>query len=117
MDIVSQRMAQINLQLIDAHGKSAASRARYEQVRAVVESGGNLDALPEILNSSIIQALRAKHTELLGSLSERRTIYGENHPQIVSLRAEIAEIEQRLNSDIGNILAGLRNEMKSDEDP
>ena len=115
MDIVSQRLAQINLQLIDAHAKSAASRARYEQVRAVVEGGGNLDALPEILNSSIIQALRAKHTELLGSLSERRTIYGENHPQIVSLRAEIKQIEQRLNSDIGNILAGLRNEMKSDE--
>ncbi len=115
IDIVSQRLAQINLQLIDAHAKSAASRARYDQMRAVVETGGNLDALPEILSSSIIQALRAKHTELLGTLSERRTIFGENHPQIQSLRAEIAEIEQRLNSDIGNILAGLRNEMQSDK--
>ena len=66
IDIVSQRLAQINLQLIDAHATSAASRARYEQVRAVVERGGNLDALPEIINSPVIQALRAKHTELVG---------------------------------------------------
>jgi polysaccharide biosynthesis transport protein len=115
MDIVSQRLAQINLQLIAAHAASAASRARYEQVRSVVDSGGNLDALPEILNSSIIQTLRGKHTELLATLSERQTIYGANHPQIVSLRAEIAEIEQRLSGDISNILAGLRNEMNSDK--
>ena len=114
IDIVSQRLAQINLQLVDAHAKSAASRARYEQVHAVVESGGNLDALPEIISSSIIQALRAKHTELLGELSERRTIYGENHPQILALRAAIAESEERLTNDIANILAGLRNEMESD---
>ncbi len=115
IDIVSQRLAQINLQLIDAHAKAAASRARYEQMQAVVDSRGNLDALPEIINSATIQALRAKHTELLGNLSERRTIYGESHPQIVSIRAEIAEIEQRLTADINNILAGLRNEMESDK--
>ncbi len=115
IDIVSQRLAQINLQLIGAHAASAASRARYEQVRAVVASGGNLDALPEIISSPIIQALRAKHAALLGTLSERETIYGGNHPQIVTLRASIAEIEQQLTSNIGNILAGLRNEMESDK--
>jgi succinoglycan biosynthesis transport protein ExoP len=115
IDIVSQRLAQINLQLIAAHAASAASRARYEQVRAVVESGGNLDALPEIINSAAIQALRAKHTELAGKLSELQTIYGENHPQIVSLRAEITQIEQQLIRNIHNIVAGLRNQMESDK--
>ena len=115
IDIAAQRLAQINTQLIDANAAAAASRARYEQVRAVVASGGNLDALPEILRSPIIQALRAKQTELAADLSQRRTIYGENHPQIVALRAEIAGIEQRLSSDIGNILAGLRNEMETDQ--
>ena len=115
IDIVSQRLSQINLQLIDAHAAAAASRARYDQVRAVVASGGNLNALPEIINSPIIQALRAKHTELLGNLSERQTIYGESHPQIVALRAEIAETEQQLTSNIRNTLAGLRNQMESDK--
>ena len=115
LDIAPQRLAQINSQLIEAQTASAASRARYEQVRTVVASGGNLDALPEILRSPIIQALRAKQAELLAQLAERRTIYGENHPQIVSLRAEIAGIQQRLSSDVGNILAGLRNEMETDQ--
>jgi capsular exopolysaccharide synthesis family protein len=115
LDIVSQRLAQINLQLIAAHAASAASQARFEQVRQVVQRGGNLDGLPEIIRSPVIQALRAKRTELVGSLSEYQTIYGDNHPQILSLRAEITQIEEQLNHNIANILAGLRNEMESDQ--
>jgi capsular exopolysaccharide synthesis family protein len=115
IDIASPRLAQINLQLIEAQAAAAASRARYEQVRSVIDSGGNLDALPEVLHSPIVQPLRAKYTELVATLAERRTIYGENHPQIVSLRAEITGIERRLARDVGNILAGLRNQMESDQ--
>ena len=98
--IVSQRLAQINLQLIEAHAAAAASQARYEQVQAVVESGGMLDALPEIINSDIVQTIRGRQAELLSTLSDRRTTYGENHPQIVSLRAEIEEVQQALNRNI-----------------
>ena len=44
-----------------------------------------------------------------------QTIYGEKHPQIISTRAEIAGIERRLRGEIGNILAGIRNELESAE--
>jgi capsular exopolysaccharide synthesis family protein len=113
--IVSQRLAEINTQLVDAQAASGAAHARYEQVRTVLEGGGNLDGLPAIIASTNVQTLRVKHTELVGSLSELRTVYGKNHPQIISIRAEIAQIEQRLNRDIHNILAGLRNELESAE--
>ncbi len=115
IDIVSQQLARINQQLIDAQAASGASRARYEQVRAVVESGGNLDALPEIIASSAIQLLRDRHTELVGELSERQTIYGDNHPQIVAVRAEIEQIGRQLERSIANIVAGLRNQLDSDQ--
>jgi capsular exopolysaccharide synthesis family protein len=113
--IVSQRLAQINTQLVDAQAATAAAHARYEQVRTVVESGGNLDGLPAILASINVQTIRDKHTELVGKLSEMLTVYGNNHPQIIAIRAEIAEIEQRWNRDINNILTGLRNELESAE--
>jgi polysaccharide biosynthesis transport protein len=101
--------------LVGAQTASAAAGARYEQVRTVLANHGNLDALPAIIGSSSVQALRAKHTELIGRLSDLRTEYGEKHPQIISVRAEIAGIEQQLNNAIANILAGLRNEVESAE--
>jgi capsular exopolysaccharide synthesis family protein len=113
--IVSQRLAELTSQLVGAQTASAAAGARYEQVRTVLANHGNLDALPAIIGSSSVQALRAKHTELIGRLSDLRTEYGEKHPQIISVRAEIAGIEQQLNNAIANILAGLRNEVESAE--
>jgi capsular exopolysaccharide synthesis family protein len=113
--IVSQRLGELTSQLVGAQTASAAAGARYEQVRAVLKSHGNLDALPAIIGSSSIQQLRAKHTELLGRLADLQTIYGEKHPQIISVRAELAGTEQRLNRETSIILAGLRNEVESAE--
>jgi capsular exopolysaccharide synthesis family protein len=113
--IVSQRLGELTTQLVSAQTASAAAGARYEQVRSVLESHGNLDALPAIIGSSSIQALRAKHTELLARLADLQTVFGEKHPQIISVRAELAGIEQRLNRETSNILSGLRNEVESAE--
>ena len=68
-----------------------------------------------MIGSSVIQGLRTKHSDLSARLAELQTIYGENHPQIVATRAEIARVEERLRSEVGNVLAGLRNELESAE--
>jgi capsular exopolysaccharide synthesis family protein len=112
-DIVSQRLGQLNMQLADAQAASVAAGARYEQVRKVLDSHGNLDSLPAIIASASIQAFRAKRAELIGTLSELRTIYGPKHPRIISIQAEINEVDGRVNREISNVLAGLRNEMES----
>ena len=112
-DIVSQRLGQLNIQLADAQAASVAAGARYEQVRKVLDSHGNLDSLPAIIASATIQAFRAKRAELIGSLSELRTIYGPKHPRIISIQAEVNEVDGRVSREISNTLAGLRNEMES----
>jgi capsular exopolysaccharide synthesis family protein len=53
------------------------------------------------------------HTNATQRLSELSTTFGENHPQIISTRSEIIEIENRLSSEINNVLAGLRNELEA----
>jgi capsular exopolysaccharide synthesis family protein len=113
--IVQQRLGELTTQLVSAQTATAAAGARYDQVRKVLESHGALDALPAIIGSTSIQALRAKHTELLGRLADLRTIYGDNHPQILSVRAELAGIQRSLNGETNTILTGLRNEMESAE--
>ena len=115
IDIISQRLAQLNTELVAAQAASVAAGARYQQVRSVLEGGGNLDALPAVIASSTIQSLRTRHSELVGKLSDLQTVYGERHPQIISLRAEIAQVEGWLRHEINNILTGLRNELEGAE--
>ena len=115
MNIVSQRLAELTSQLVGAQAASAAAGARYQQVRTVLDGHGNLNALPAVIESAMVQGLRAKHSELTARLSDLQTIYGERHPQIVSTRAEMAGIERRLRGETSNILAGLHNELESAE--
>jgi succinoglycan biosynthesis transport protein ExoP len=112
-DIVSQRLGQFNMQLADAQAASVAAGARYEQVRKVLESRGNLDSLPAIIASASIQAFRAKRAELISNLSELRTTYGPKHPRIISIQAEIKEIEQRVNREIENTLRACATRWKA----
>lgn len=113
IDIVSQRLAHLNTQLVSAQTATAAARARYDQVRSVVDSGGNLDAVPAVIASSTIQLLRDKYSDLLRTLSDLKTTYGEKHPQIIAMRAEISGTEERLRREINNVLMGLRNEVEA----
>ncbi len=113
IDIVSQTLAQLNTELVAAQAAAAATKARYEQAQGVLEGGGNVEALPSIIASGSIQALRARHTELYGRLSELQTSHGEQHPTILSIRAEMADLERRRGLEIDNILAGLHNEVRS----
>ena len=115
LNLVSQRLAEITSQLVNAQATTAAAGARYKQVQSVLDGQGNLDALPAVIGSTVIQGLRAKHSDLTARLAELQTIFGEKHPQIVSTRAEMAGIERRLRAEIGNVLAGLRNELESAE--
>jgi capsular exopolysaccharide synthesis family protein len=115
INIASQRLAELTSQLVAAQAASAAAGARYKQVRTVLDGHGNLDALPAVIESTMVQGLRAKHSELTARLSDMQTIYGEKHPRIISTRAEIAGIERRLRGEVGNILAGIRNELESAE--
>jgi polysaccharide biosynthesis transport protein len=115
VNIVSQRLAELTTQLVHAQAAAAAAGARYQQVQAVLDGRGNLDALPAVIESTVIQELRVRHSDLTARLSELQTIYGEKHPQIVSTRAEIAGTERRLQGEISNVLAGLRNELQSAE--
>lgn len=112
INVASQKLAQLNLNLVQAQSETAAARGRYQQVRAVLDGRGNADALPGVIASTAIQDLRAKQTELRGQLSQLRADYGDRHPRLLSVRAELDELGQRLNREIANILVGMRNEME-----
>lgn len=110
--IALQGLAQRNASLVEAQAASAAARGRYEQARAILESSGNLDALPGVIASTNVQPLRARQAELTARLSQLGTSYGERHPQVTVVRAELAAVGQRLRHEIATILAGMRNELE-----
>ena len=115
IDMVSKTLDQLNNELVSVQAVVVAKKAHYDQVEDVLNGDGRLEALPPIIASETVQSLRARHMELNATLSDLKTTYGDNHPTILSLRAEIADVERRRDGEIDNILQSMSNEVRRAE--
>lgn len=108
--IAAQQLAALNTQVIGAQAKLAEAETRLKQARSTLNAADNGRALPEVLGSSFIQALKQQQSTIERRLAELLTNYGAKHPKILNINAEKRDIERKIRSEIANVVAGLRNE-------
>jgi len=98
LDIENQRLQELSTQLVAVQGLAAESRAR----RAAIDRDGR-EALPEVVSSPLVQALKTELGRAEARLQEMSARLGVNHPQYVSTRAEVAALSSRLNAEIEKV--------------
>ncbi|MEO7387066.1 MAG: polysaccharide biosynthesis tyrosine autokinase [Gammaproteobacteria bacterium] len=106
-----QELAEVNTQLIMARVARAEAQARLSRVRSLARSGGDITTAAEVLGSPLIQRLREQEAELRRRVAELSSELGERHPQMLQLRAEAADLQAKIDSEVGKVIAGLRNEV------
>ncbi|MCL5777897.1 polysaccharide biosynthesis tyrosine autokinase [Limibaculum sp. FT325] len=110
VDVTSQQLAELNSQLISARAGVAEARARYAQVDRRIQEGG-IDAAANVLSSPLILTLRQQRAELQRRRAELSNRYGERHPTMINLQAEIGDVSSAIISEVRKIVEGLRNDV------
>ena len=108
--IDKQQLSEINGQLALSRAKTAETKAKFEQAQRVSSNGGNIAALGDVLASPLISSLRTQEAEVGRREADLATRYGPQHPQVVNVRAELADIKRGVNSEVQRIVSNLRNE-------
>ncbi len=109
--ILDTQMSELNSQLIIARAELAEVDARLAQLRRLLEGGGQgVETASEVLSSTLVQQLRAQEALALSRLSELSVEFGPRHPRMLQVQAELAEIRQRMQSEIERIATGLQHE-------
>lgn len=106
-----QELAEINTQAVMASAARAEAEARLNRARSLASSGGNVATASEVLGSPLIQRLREQEAELQRRVAELSSELGERHPQMLQLRAEAADLQAKIDSEVGKIVASLQNEV------
>lgn len=106
-----QQMFEINSQLIISRAERAEAQAKYNQVARILKSGKDIDSVSEVLNSNLIQQLRQQEAEVQRTYSEMLVEYGKKHPRIISMRAKVDDIRNKIRSEVRKIAVGLRNSL------
>jgi exopolysaccharide transport family protein len=108
--VTEQQMADLNTQLISLRAEVAEKRAKYEQAKALVASKGNIEAIPDVLRSSVISSLRNQSAQVTTREADLLARYGRSHPQVVNVQAERRDIERQIRQEVERIIANLKNE-------
>jgi len=111
--VTTQQLAQLNTELITAAADRAAKEAKLRQVQDAAKSG-KIDAVaPEVVQSPLIAQLRAQETEVIRREADLSSRFGDKHPALINVRAELRDVRRQITSEINKIIGSLAQDAQS----
>jgi exopolysaccharide transport family protein len=105
-----QQLSEINASLVTARAEAAEKQAKYQQAQRIIAEGGNIQAVPDVVRSTVIVNLRAQQAEVTRREADLVSRYGERHPLVVNVRAERREIDRQISAEVNRIITNLKND-------
>ena len=110
--VVERQFAALSAQLVAAKSAYAEKQTRLAQVYRLRNSEQGLGAAKEVRVSPLIQRLQDQEARLQRKLAELEPNFGERHPKMVNLRAELSAARQRIEEEQGRIVLELENDVR-----
>ena len=98
MDYETAKLAAISTQLTEVQGTTTDSQSKRS---------GRADTVAEVMQSPLINGLKADIGRLEAKVQEADVKLGPNHPQMQSMQSELASLKRRLVSETSNISASI----------
>jgi protein tyrosine kinase modulator len=101
LDVENARLAELSTELVTIQGLRQDSQSRQHQV------GTDINSLPEVLQSPVIQSLKAALSLAEAKRPDMASRVGKNHPDYQALEGEITNLRSRIAVESANIAASL----------
>lgn len=108
----TEQLSQLNTRLIEAKAQQAAAKARLDQIKNLERSGDKIYTSHEVMNSAFIIQLKTDESNLIRMRSDLSKRYGEKHPKMVTVNAELAELRSKIDLETGNVVQSVANEVE-----
>lgn len=108
--VTAQELADINSQLITAHGDRVQKEAALRYAKQVLDSPSGAEVAGQVLASSLIQRLREQEADLLRRMAELSTRYRPAHPTMLRIAAEIDDLHRKLADEASRVVRAMGDE-------
>ena len=109
--LMDEKVSELNAQYVLELANLAEAEARLQQVNHLLSSPGGIESATEVLESPLIRDLRAEETRVERTIAELSEEYGEQHPTLINVRAQLRDLRGRISLEVDRIIQGLRNEV------
>jgi succinoglycan biosynthesis transport protein ExoP len=107
-NVTMQRLTELNETLTKAEAERMAKEALYKQT-----GDRNPDSIPSILENKLIMDLKQAYIQLEAQYTKLSETFKPGYPEMVRLKSQMDTVQQRLDSEIGKIIAGIKNDYES----
>lgn len=108
--LINRQIEDLTQQLALNRTRTAEARARLERVQRIAQNTSDPATLAESLQSPVIAGLRGQYAAVARVEAESSALYGSQHPNLIAIKAQRADLKRQIDSEIERILAGVRND-------
>ena len=112
-NVIVQRLTEISSAATEAKTARVRAEAEQTEIERAIASGTPVEALPIVQQSSLIKTLKEQISAKEGELADRRKVYGELHPTILQLSAEVGSLRNQLHQEAEKVVDSVRLEWAS----
>ena len=111
-NLTSEQLSDLTGLVVSARAARKEKEARIRYIEGLRKQGSKLESLTEVLQSPYMVTLWEEEAELRRREAELKIEFGANHPKIQTLSKEREELNQRIDLEIGRIIANAKNELE-----
>jgi chain length determinant protein EpsF len=100
-DVENARLAELSTELVNIQTLRQEAQSRQHQV------GSDIESLPEVLASPVVQSLKAALAQAEAKRQDTAQRLGKNHPDYQEVEGEISNLRSRIAKESANIAASL----------
>ena len=115
--VSEQQLSDLNNQLVLAQAETANARARYDQYKAIIDSGeenavDNAIIPTDLAQGSILTDLKTRYLSITERAQEIEARFGEDHSQAVALRNQGGELRRQIFQELRQVTESYRTEFE-----
>jgi succinoglycan biosynthesis transport protein ExoP len=104
MTLLEKEISEYTSQLISARAHATETEAELNQVRALAHDSQQVLSLDVALQSTVISDYRRQAAEIQRRIGQSISRYGEQHPDVLSAKAELANLNNEVEREINRIV-------------
>ena len=108
----TQRMAALNTELIKAEAERSIAESKWKSAVDLSRTG-NVDELPEVQSSPVMQGLIDQRVRVERQVAEARATLLPAHPRMKQLNSDLAGVKRSIRQQVQKIVRGLEKNYRT----
>lgn len=110
--ITQAKLIDFNRAYLEAQGSRLTSESKLRELTRLARDPASAETMSIVANDPLVQKLKTEASDLQIERSKLRQIYRAKHPDLQQLEAQLAQVNERLQSELQKMVRAIETEYK-----